>query len=444
LDTYLFLNAVVVLPFTFEHVITLLIIVLLLSVSAFMSASEVGFFSLTPQHLSEMETANTEADKRVFKLQEQPEYLLAAILISNNFVNVAIVILSAFFINTLFDFSQIPLLEFVVQTIVITFLLLLFGEIMPKVYATQNPVNMTRRASKTFGILNKILKPFAKLLVNSTRIVNKRLAKRRHNNLSIDDLSEALELTTQTDNEEKEILKGIVNFGNITVDSIMTPRLDMVTVDLKTPYLEVLNVVVELGYSRIPVLQDSQDNIRGILYIKDLLPHLTKGNAFKWQTLIRPAFFVPETKKIDDLLRDFQQNKIHVAIVVDEFGGTLGMVTMEDILEEVVGDISDEHDEEESLYTKIDDATYIFEAKILLNDFFKATNLAPDVFGDKTDEVDTLAGLLLELKGEIPSLHEQLEFGHFRFEILAVDNRRIQQVKLFITPETIDEHEDKE
>jgi CBS domain containing-hemolysin-like protein len=199
----------------------------------------------------------------------------------------------------------------------------------------------------------------------------------------------------------------------------------MVTVDLKTPYSEVLNIVVELGYSRIPVLQDSQDNIRGILYIKDLLPHLTKTNVFKWQTLIRPAFFVPETKKIDDLLRDFQKNKIHVAIVVDEFGGTLGMVTMEDILEEVVGDISDEHDDEESLYTKIDDTTYLFEAKILLNDFFKATNIPSDIFGDKTDDVDTLAGLLLELKGDIPSLYEQLEFGIYRFEILAVDNRRI-------------------
>jgi len=307
---------------------------------------------------------------------------------------------------------------------------------MPKVYATQNPVSMTRKASKTFGFLTRLLKPFAKLLVNSTHIVNKRLAKRRHNNLSIDELSEALELTTKADNEEKEILKGIVNFGNTTVDAVMTSRLDMVTVDLKTPYSEVLNIVVELGYSRIPVLQNSQDNIRGILYIKDLLPHLTKTNVFKWQTLIRPAFFVPETKKIDDLLRDFQKNKIHVAIVVDEFGGTLGMVTMEDILEEVVGDISDEHDEEESLYTKIDDTTYLFEAKIQLNDFFKATNIPSDIFGDKTDDVDTLAGLLLELKGDIPSLYEQLEFGVYRFEILAVDNRRIQQVKLYIKSDT--------
>lgn len=436
MDTYLLLNAVIVLPFTFEHVITLLIIVLLLGVSAFMSASEVGFFSLTPQHRSEMEAANTDADKRVFKLQEKPEYLLAAILISNNFVNVAIVVLSAFFIDSLFDFSQLPLLEFIIQTIVITFLLLLFGEIMPKVYATQNPVSMARKASKTFGFLTRLLKPFAKLLVNSTHIVNKRLAKRRHNNLSIDELSEALELTTKADNEEKEILKGIVNFGNTTVDAVMTSRLDMVTVDLKTPYSEVLNIVVELGYSRIPVLQDSQDNIRGILYIKDLLPHLTKTNVFKWQTLIRPAFFVPETKKIDDLLRDFQKNKIHVAIVVDEFGGTLGMVTMEDILEEVVGDISDEHDDEESLYTKIDDTTYLFEAKILLNDFFKATNIPSDIFGDKTDDVDTLAGLLLELKGDIPSLYEQLEYGVYRFEIIAVDNRRIQQVKLYIKSDT--------
>lgn len=436
MDTYLLLNAVTVLPFTFEHVITLLIIALLLGASAFMSASEVGFFSLTPHHRNEMESSNDEADRGVLKLLEQPEYLLATILISNNFVNVAIVILSAFFIDSLFDFSQIPMLKFVIQTGVITFLLLLFGEIMPKVYATQNPLKMTRKAYKTFGLLNKILKPFSKILVNSTHVVNKRLAKRRHNNLSIDELSEALELTTDANNEEKEILKGIVNFGNTTVDGVMTSRLDMVTVDLKTPYSEVLNTVIELGYSRIPVLQDSQDNIRGILYIKDLLPHLTKTNSFKWQSLIRPAFFVPETKKIDDLLRDFQKNKIHVAIVVDEFGGTLGMITMEDILEEVVGDISDEYDEDEALYTKIDDTTYLFEAKIQLNDFFKVTNIESDIFEDKTDEVDTLAGLLLELKGDIPSLSEQITFGDYTFEILAVDNRRIQKVKLYITSET--------
>lgn len=436
MDTYLLLNAVTVLPFTFEHVITLLIIALLLGASAFMSASEVGFFSLTPHHRNEMESSNDEADRGVLKLLEQPEYLLATILISNNFVNVAIVILSAFFIDSLFDFSQIPMLKFVIQTGVITFLLLLFGEIMPKVYATQNPVQMTRKAYKTFGLLNKILKPFSKILVNSTHVVNKRLAKRRHNNLSIDELSEALELTTDENNAEKEILKGIVNFGNTTVDGVMTSRLDMVTVDLKTLYSEVLNTVVELGYSRIPVLQDSQDNIRGILYIKDLLPHLTKTNSFKWQSLIRPAFFVPETKKIDDLLRDFQKNKIHVAIVVDEFGGTLGMITMEDILEEVVGDISDEYDEDEALYTKIDDTTYLFEAKIQLNDFFKVTNIESDIFEDKTDEVDTLAGLLLELKGDIPSLSEQITFGDYTFEILAVDNRRIQKVKLYITSET--------
>lgn len=436
MDTYLLLNAVTVLPFTFEHVITLLIIALLLGASAFMSASEVGFFSLTPHHRNEMESSNDEADRGVLKLLEQPEYLLATILISNNFVNVAIVILSAFFIDSLFDFSQIPMLKFVIQTGVITFLLLLFGEIMPKVYATQNPVQVTRKAYKTFGLLNKILKPFSKILVNSTHVVNKRLAKRRHNNLSIDELSEALELTTDENNAEKEILKGIVNFGNTTVDGVMTSRLDMVTVDLKTLYSEVLNTVVELGYSRIPVLQDSQDNIRGILYIKDLLPHLTKTNSFKWQSLIRPAFFVPETKKIDDLLRDFQKNKIHVAIVVDEFGGTLGMITMEDILEEVVGDISDEYDEDEALYTKIDDTTYLFEAKIQLNDFFKVTNIESDIFEDKTDEVDTLAGLLLELKGDIPSLSEQITFGDYTFEILAVDNRRIQKVKLYITSET--------
>ncbi len=431
MDIPLLLSAVALQPFSIYNIVIFVIIVMLLAVSGFASSSESAFFSLTPQNLNDMETANTPTDQRVFALLKKSEYLLATILITNNFVNVAIVMLSALLIDRLFVFE--PWLEFLVETVIITFLLLLFGEIMPKVYAQQDAVKVAHRNAKPLSILCKLCKPFAFLLVKSTKSVN-RLARPRHDSLSLDEMNEAIDLTTsdQGIDEEKEILKGIANFGNTSVDSVMTTRLDMVTVSTKTPYSEVLKMVEEYGYSRIPVVNNSQDDIRGILYIKDLLPHLGKSNTFKWQTLVRPAYFVPETKKIDDLLREFQKNKIHVAIVVDEFGGTLGMVTMEDILEEVVGDISDEYDDEEKLYTKIDERTYLFEAKISLNDFFKATDIDPDTFGHNTEEADTLAGLLLELKGDFPVKGEKIVFGRYTFEITALGKHRIQRVTLTI------------
>lgn len=430
------LSAVTVQQFDPCNIIIFVVIALLLAVSGFASSSESAFFSLTPQNLNDMETANTPTDQRVFALLKKSEYLLATILITNNFVNVAIVMLSALLVDRLLIFNEVWV-EFLVETVVITFLLLLFGEIMPKVYSQQDPVKVARRNARPLTLLCKLCKPFAFLLVKSTKSVN-RLARPRHDSLSIDDVNEAIDLTTSDKgiDEEKEILKGIANFGNTSVDSVMTTRLDMITVSSKMPYSEVLRIVEEYGYSRIPVVNNSQDDIRGILYIKDLLPHLGKSNTFKWQTLVRPAYFVPETKKIDDLLREFQKNKIHVAIVVDEFGGTLGMVTMEDILEEVVGDISDEYDDEEKLYTKIDDKTYRFEAKIPLNDFFKATEIDPDTFGHNTEEADTLAGLLLELKGDFPAKGEKIVFDRYTFEITALGKHRIQRVTLTIGDET--------
>ena len=432
MDIPLLLSAVTVQPFNPYNIIIFVVIALLLAVSGFASSSESAFFSLTPQNLNDMETANTPTDQRVFALLKKSEYLLATILITNNFVNVAIVMLSALLVDRLLIFNE-TWVEFLVETVVITFLLLLFGEIMPKVYSQQDPVKVAHRNARPLTLLCKLCKPFAFLLVKSTKSVN-RLARPRHDSLSIDDVNEAIDLTTSDKgiDEEKEILKGIANFGNTSVDSVMTTRLDMITVSSKMPYSEVLRIVEEYGYSRIPVVNNSQDDIRGILYIKDLLPHLGKSNTFKWQTLVRPAYFVPETKKIDDLLREFQKNKIHVAIVVDEFGGTLGMVTMEDILEEVVGDISDEYDDEEKLYTKIDDKTYRFEAKIPLNDFFKATEIDPDTFGHNTEEADTLAGLLLELKGDFPAKGEKIVFDRYTFEITALGKHRIQRVTLTI------------
>ncbi|MBR6520214.1 MAG: gliding motility-associated protein GldE, partial [Paludibacteraceae bacterium] len=281
--------------------------------------------------------------------------------------------------------------------------------------------------------LRSLLKPFVWILVSSTSIVNKRLAKHRHgNNLSMDEISQALELTSDAIQEDADILKGIVNFGNITAAGVMTSRLDMVTLDSTAQFDKVIDCIVEHEYSRIPILQGSIDNIRGVLYAKDLIPHLNKGPFFKWQTLIRQPYFVPETMKLDDLLQEFQKNKIHIAVVVDEFGGTSGMVTLEDVLEEIVGEISDEYDVDNSLYTKQNDGSYIFEAKIMLTDFFRATDIDSEDFEDITEEVDTLAGLILELKGDFPKLNEEITYKNYKFKIVAMNARRILKVKLEI------------
>jgi gliding motility-associated protein GldE len=269
-------------------------------------------------------------------------------------------------------------------------------------------------------------------MLKSSSTINKRLEKHNKTNISIDELSHALELTSDKSDEETEILEGIIKFGNINVVDIMTSRLDIVDVDIKTPYKTLLKKIIDCGYSRIPVFSESRDNIKGFLYGKDLLPHLDKPAGFRWQSLIRPPFYVPETKKIDDLLNEFQQNKIHLAIVVDEYGGTSGLVTLEDIIEEIVGDISDEYDDDEKLFTKLDNHTFIFEAKILLNDFFKIDEIDENSFTGIIDEVETLAGLILELKGEIPAKNDQIEHNGYIFEIMAVDNRRIKKVKLHI------------
>lgn len=397
--------------------------------SAFVSASEVAFFSLSPQDLDEIDNGSDSRDQKIDRLLQNPEYLLATILISNNLVNVSIIILSSYFISLVLDFSQSPIIGFIVETVVITFLLLLFGEIMPKIYARQSPLNMSRFAASTLLALGKILRPFCSLLVRSTSIVNKQLKDHRHNNISMDEIQQALQLTSDSIDQDTDILKGIASFGNITAAGIMTPRMDVVCLDTSYSFDKVIDCIVLHEYSRIPVLQGNFDNIRGILYAKDLIPHIDKGPNFKWQTLIRQPYFIPETKKIDDLLEDFQKNKIHIAIVVDEFGGTSGIVTMEDILEEVVGEISDEYDEDEKQYTKIDDNTFEFEAKIPITDFFKITDIDDHDFENLLDDVDTLAGLILEIKGEFPTLHEKISFNDYIFEITQLDARRIIKIK---------------
>lgn len=423
-------------------VIALALAVLLLFASGFISASEVAFFSLKPNDINRIKEGNHPADSVILDLPNNSEFLLATILIANNFVNVAIVMLCTYGINEWLDFSNVPMLGFVLETIVLTFLLLLFGEIMPKIYAKQNTLPFIHKAAPTLLNIQKICKPLAALLVHSTSTINKTLAKKKYD-ISVDELSKALELTSKAIPEEKEMLAEIIKFYNKTADEIMTSRLDMEDLDIKANFKEVIDTIIKCGYSRIPVYSGTEDNIKGILYIKDLLPYLDKPETFRWQSLIRPAYFVPETKKIDDLLEEFRTNKIHMAIVVDEFGGTSGIVTMEDILEEIVGEISDEYDEDEKQYIRLADGSYIFEAKIQLTDFFRATDTDPADFEKITEEVETLAGLLLEIKGDFPRRREVIEYKNYRFQILEMDNRRILKVKFNVINASEDDKEEE-
>ena len=425
-------DGVTVYPPSVGAIVAITLAILLLFASGFVSASEIAFFSLSPNDLSEIEEEEHPSDRRITDLLKDSERLLATILISNNFVNVTIIMLCNFFFAEVVDFGHAVIVEFLVITVILTFLLLLFGEIMPKIYSAQHTLKFCRFAAPVLMVLRKVFSPLSNLLVRSSFIVNKCVAKRNYN-ISVDDLSQALELTDKAEiSEESNILEGIIRFGGETAKEVMTSRLDMVDLDITSTFKEVLDCVVENGYSRVPVYEDSRDNIKGILYIKDLLPHLKKGEDFQWQSLIRPAYFVPETKMIDDLLRDFQANKIHIAIVVDEFGGTSGIVTMEDIIEEIVGEINDEYDEEERSYVKVNDHTYVFEAKTLLSDFYKIVKIDSETFEDVVGDADTLAGLLLEIKGEFPKLHEKLEYDNFLFEVLEMDARRILKVKVII------------
>ncbi|MDO9154973.1 MAG: gliding motility-associated protein GldE [Paludibacter sp.] len=414
-------------------IIALVLGVLLLFVSALISSSEVAFFSLNPQTIKEMRESDQKKDHSIIRLLDNPHRLLATILIGNNFVNVAIILLLTYFTNSIFsNFENVLVFGFIFQTVIISFLLLLIGEITPKVYATQFAKKVAHFTVSPVLALEKLFNPFVSLLVNSTSIVNTRLAKHSRSNISMEELSQALELTSNHKDEDTDILEGIIKFGNIQVINIMTSRVDMVDVDIKTNYKKLLEIVIKSGYSRLPVYSGTRDNIKGVLYSKDLLMHLDKPDTFRWQSLVRQAYYVPETKMIDDLLIEFQKNKVHLAIVVDEYGGISGMVTLEDIIEEIVGDISDEYDQDESLFTKIDNHTFVFEAKIQLNDFFKIEEIHEEDFVKIVGEVETLAGLILELKGDIPSKNERIDYGRYVFEVMAVDSRRIKKVKLYL------------
>ena len=426
------LNEVTLLSPSLGAIIAGVVACLLLFVSGFASGSEIAFFSLTPTDLNELDEEKNEADARIQQLRNESERTLATILIANNLVNVTIIMLFGYFFDHLIDFGSAWWLEFLCMTVLLTFLLLLFGEIMPKVYAGQHALSFCRSGVGTILFFRKMFYPFASIVMSSGKLADKVVQKENHV-LSVDDLEQALELTDKEElKEEARMLEGIVRFGDETAKEIMTSRQDVVDLDIHSTFQEVLQCVVENNYSRIPVYQDNSDNIRGILYIKDLLPHLTKGGNFRWQSLIRPPYFVPETKKIDDLLREFQENKVHIAIVVDEFGGTSGIVTMEDILEEIVGEINDEYDEDEKSYVRINSNTFVFEGKTLLSDFYKILKLDDEIFADVEGDADTIAGLLLEIKGEFPKLHEKIVYEHFTFEVMEMEERRISKVKVIV------------
>ncbi|KXT54370.1 gliding motility-associated protein GldE [Bacteroides intestinalis] len=415
---------------TISAIIAIVLAGLLLLVSGFASASEIAFFSLSPSDLNAIDEKKHPSDEKIRKLLDDTERLLATILITNNFVNVTIIMLCNFFFMSVFEFHS-PIAEFLILTVILTFLLLLFGEIMPKIYSAQKTLAFCRFSAPGIWMFRSLFYPVASMLVRSTSFLNKHFARKNHN-ISVDELSHALELTDKAElKEENNILEGIIRFGGETAKEVMTSRLDVVDLDIRTPFKDVLQCIIENAYSRIPIYSENRDNIKGILYIKDLLPHLNKVD-FRWQSLIRPAYFVPETKMIDDLLRDFQANKIHIAIVVDEFGGTSGIVTMEDIIEEIVGEIHDEYDDEERTYAVLNDHTWVFEAKTQLTDFYKITKVDEEVFDEVAGDSDTLAGLLLELKGEFPALHEKVTYDHYEFEVLEMDNRRILKVKFTI------------
>ncbi len=423
------INTIQLNPLTPGVIVGMISIIVLLICSALVSGSEVAFFSLSPSDKGKLKELHNKASLRVIDLLSKPERLLATILIANNFINIAIVVISTFITTSIFDFREDPLWAFTIQVVVVTFLLLLFGEIIPKLYANHSALRFALFISYPVLIFDHIFRPLSLFMIHSTSFVNKRISSKK-SNVSMTDLSDALDLATGVVTEEKKILKSIVKFRNIEVNEIMRPRMDMTAIEVNTALSKVIEIINDSGHSRIPVFVETLDNVKGILFVKDLLSHLDKDDNFNWQSLIRPAYYVPGSKKINILLQEFREKKIHLAIVVDEYGGTEGIVTLEDILEEIVGEITDESDYEEEIYTKIDDKNFIFDGKVLLNDFYKTMQIPGDIFEKFRGDADTLAGLILELLGDLPAINEQVKIEPFTFTISSVDNRRIKKVKV--------------
>lgn len=422
--------------FNIRLIIGFVILGILLLGSGMISASEAAYFSLGHEDIQRLKDNKSRKAKIALKLIDSPERLLSTILVSNNTFNITFVLLAAFLSLRLFDFSAHPVLGFIIEAVVITFILISFGEILPKVYGTRNQVKTALFMAGLLNFLSKLFKPITSFLNLSTSFVKKRNVK-GFSNISIDDLSDALELASDDIHDDEKILKGIVNFGNINVSEIMCPRIDVTAIDIKLGFNKVKSIIIESGFSRIPVYEGSFDTVKGILYAKDILPYTNSPGNFKWQSLIRPPHFVPETKKINQLLKEFQVKKNHIAVVIDEYGGTSGIITLEDVLEEIVGEITDESDEDENLYRIIDQKTFIFEGKVLLNDFCKIIEAEYGIFEDVRGDAETLAGLILELTGEIPQKDQVVSYKNFRFRIEAADKRRIKEIRV----ELVDDNE---
>ena len=425
---------ITVTPLTWATGLALIVVVILLMLSAYMSGSEVAFFSLSPADLDEIRNSKDKRDTIIQELLADSERLLGTILVGNNMVTVAIVMLSNYIVSDTLDFSSAPILGFIVQVVLLTFLLLLFGEILPKIYCQNKSLQFSRFAASSMSKVQVLFTPISKPLVFLGSRLTKSMRRKTYD-LSADELSKAIQLTTET-SEEQGLLNEIVKFYSKTASEVMTPRVDIVALEYHTPYSEVLRFVIDKGYSRIPVYDDRIDDMKGILYIKDLLPHLSEGDEFHWQSLLRPVFYVPDSKRVDRLLEDFREQKIHVGIVVDEFGGTSGLVTMEDLLEEIVGEISDEYDDDDRLYRQEPDGSYVLDAKLSLVDFIRIVKIEESpMIEEMKEEVDTIGGLLLEIKGEFPIVGEEIVVDEHRFIILEMGRRRISMVKFIKRPE---------
>ena len=419
-------------PLTLDLGFNLILIAILVFLSAMISGSEVAFFSLSVANKKDLSESNNINSLRIIQLLENPKKLLATILIANNFINVAIVMLSTVIVEKSFDNNELSgYAQFFIQVIAVTFIILLFGEVIPKIYANKFNLKFSRIMALPLSFISIIFKPISSVLVSSTSIIDKRY-KKKTNSISVDELEHALDLTKDSveDEDEKKLLEGIVKFGNTDAKQIMTPRTDVNTLDFESKFDDILKTIFETRFSRLPVFQETLDNIKGILYVKDLLPHIESGNDFHWKDLIRNPKFIPENKKLDDLLKEFQEEKKHIAIIVDEYGGTSGIVTLEDVLEEIVGDITDEFDQEDLAYSKLDENNFVFEGKTSLMDMYRIMDISGDIFEEAKGESDTIAGFCIEQAGKILLKNEKIQFHNLMFTVEAADKRKIKQVKV--------------
>ena len=414
--------------FSYSFLTPFISCIILLICSGLISGSEIGFFSLTPTDKSKLKESTIKRHQLILRLIESPKMLLATILIANNVINITIIIISSLIFTNYLDFSSAAL-NFLIQILLTTFFILLFGEVIPKTYANRNPLLVSELMAIPLLFIQKILYPACNILVKSTNLINKSVQKK--SSLSLQNLTKAVNITSDTEEDEKKFLEGIIQFGQTDVKQIMKARIDMVALNINTPFHDVINVILQSGYSRIPVYEKDIDQIKGILYIKDLLPHFDIKN-YQWENVIREPFFVPESKKIDDLLKEIKERKIHLVVVVDEYGGTSGIVTLEDILEEIVGDISDEFDQEDVIYSKLDNYTYIFDGKTSLNDFYRVFNIDGKEFEKNKGDSDTLAGFLLEKSEKIPAEGQSIQFEQFKFIIEKINKKRIVSIKTLL------------